>query len=408
MIRRFARRPAHTDRDDDDHATSPLRRWAWSAAISFCWTALALPTCAQADETSETAASEAAETETTATDSDMLEVDAADVAIEAAANEAAADNNAAAKRDESRFIRARFSDGTILVGELLLDELEVETDFGALVVPRQQLLGLSPGLDSRPGFDERLDGLVAAVASADSAAARAAERELTRYGPAISGELDRRASKLEGDAAKRVAALVERIEAAELESDPFGLDDARPLIRKDRVRTTRFTIVGRIVPQQLRFKSRYGEIEANLADIVAVERQTDDEREDVAKRFAVTGQNLAQTQMKKVGVSVRKGDRIIVRASGMIRRTATTSTYVSSPDGSSRFGTYSTNPQILGGTLIAKIGKNGKPIKVGSNASFIAKQDGTLAFGVAMRPDYVGRYPFPGQYEVKLRVQRSD
>jgi hypothetical protein len=319
----------------------------------------------------------------------------------------AAETAGADEQDKSRFIRAKFSDGTLLVGELLLDELEVETDFGTLIVPRRQLLGVTPGLDTRSGFDERLDGLITALVSADKAAATAAERELMRLGPALADELDRRADELDGDAAKRIVALRDRLAEAEFDADAFGDDDVRPLIRKDRVRTTRFTIVGRIVPQSLRFKSRYGEIEAGLADIVAVERQSQDEREDVAKSFSVTGQNLVQTQMKRTGVAVRKGDQIVVRATGMIRRTAATSTYVSSPDGSSRFGAYSTDPQILGGTLIAKIGNKGNPIKIGSNAKFIAKQDGVLSFGVAMRPDYVGRYPFPGEYNVKLRVQRG-
>jgi hypothetical protein len=221
-------------------------------------------------------------------------------------------------------------------------------------------------------------------------------------------ELARRAEKLDGDHATRVAALVGRMQEAELENDPFDVLDTRPLLRKDRVRTTKFTIVGRIVPQELRFKSRYGELAVGLGDIVAVERQTKDEREDIAKTLSVTGQNLAQTQMKATGVSVRKGDRIVVRASGMIRRSAGTSTYVSTPDGASRFGTHPTNPQIQGGTLIAKIGKRGKEIKVGSNASFIAQEDGAIAFGIAMRQDYVGRYPFPGEYKVQLRVQRGD
>ncbi|MEX2188258.1 MAG: hypothetical protein WD875_15735 [Pirellulales bacterium] len=337
----------------------------------------------------------------------------AEEATEAATTVAAATNAADVSgtkvpRDESRFIRANFSDGTILIGELLLDELEVETEFGTLIVPRKQLLGLSPGLDSRSGFDERVDELVAALASSDRTVAAAAERELTRLGPSLSSELARRADELEGDHAKRLRSLIDRIEEAESDLDAFDEQETRQLIRKDRVRTTRFTIVGRILPRELRFKSRYGEIEADLADVVVVERQTMDEREDVARSFSVTGQNLVQTQMKKTGVSVRKGDRIVVRASGMIRRSAGTSTYVSSPDGSTRFGNHSTNPQILGGTLVAKIGTRGKEIKVGSNASFIAKEDGVLTFGVGMRPDYVGRYSFPGEYKVKLRVVRGD
>jgi hypothetical protein len=312
----------------------------------------------------------------------------------------------AAAKDESRFIRARFSDGTVLLGELLLEELEIETAFGMLVVPRAKLLGFSPGLDSRGRFDDHLDEWIAALTSADQPRVSEAERELTRLGPAIADELNRRAQQLEGDAAKRLAELAARLRNG---SSEVSLEDqsTRPLIRKDRIRTTSFTIVGRIVPQTLRFKSKYGELEVGLGDIVGVERQTESGLEDIAKSLSVTGENVAL--MKKSGVSVRKGDRITVKASGTIKRSATASArYVSSPDGTPNFGTHPTDPQIQGGTLIAKIGDRDQVIKVGSNASFVAENDGALSFGIAMRQNYVGRYQFPGEYKVQLRVERGD
>lgn len=382
-------------------------RSAWCVALYGCCAAAASVAQLRADETTDAATDALADS--VATDSAAAAEEAtAAAAATAAADDHAATSDASAVKDESRFVRARFSDGTILIGELLLDDLEVETDFGTLTVPREQLLGLSPGLDSRSDFDERLDNLIADLTSADRAVAAAADRALTQLGPAISGELARRADELEGEQAKRVEVLLHRIEEAASDLESVDGRATRPLLRKDRIRTTKFTIVGRIVPQNLRFKSRYGEVDVDIADVVAVERQIDDEREDVAKTFSVTGQNLAATKMKTTGISVRRGDRIVVRASGMIRRTPGTSSYVSSPDGSTRFGTHSTDPQILGGTLIARIGTRGKDIKVGSNASFVAKQSGKLTFGVGMRPDYVGRYPFPGEYKVQLRVQRGE
>jgi hypothetical protein len=314
----------------------------------------------------------------------------------------------AAAKDESRFIRARFSDGTVLLGELLLEELEIETAFGMLVVPRAKLLGFSPGLDSRGRFDDHLDEWIAALTSADQPRVSEAERELMRLGPAIAAELDRRALQLEGDAAKRLVEFAARLRDG---SSEVSLDDqnTRPLIRKDRIRTTSFTIVGRIVPQTLRFKSKYGELEVGLGDIVGVERQTDSGLEDVERNLVVTGQNLVQTQMKSSGVSVRKGDRVVVKASGTIKRSATASArYVSSPDGIPQFGTHPTDPQIQGGTLVAKIGNRDTIIKVGSSASFVAESDGQLSFGVAMRQEYVGRYQFPGEYQVRLRIERGD
>jgi hypothetical protein len=79
-----------------------------------------------------------------------------------------------------------------------------------------------------------------------------------------------------------------------------------------------------------------------------------------------------------------------------------------SPDGNTRFGNMPLDGQTFaGGTLLAKVG-SGKVFKVGSNHSFTADKPGELQFAIAIHPSYGrGEYSFPGQYDLKIKVNRN-
>jgi hypothetical protein len=122
----------------------------------------------------------------------------------------------------------------------------------------------------------------------------------------------------------------------------------------------------------------------------------------VVRSIVVSGEYLAQKRYKSSGIRLEKGDRIVVSAQGRVTRGG--SSYWSGPDGSERFGNYSEEPPIPGGALVAKIGNVGKVMLIGSSSHFLSSQAGMLHFAIAIRSDDVGRYQYPGQYNVKIRV----
>jgi hypothetical protein len=76
----------------------------------------------------------------------------------------------------------------------------------------------------------------------------------------------------------------------------------------------------------------------------------------------------------------------------------------STPDGSEQFQWYLQN-QIPGGALVGRIGAGGKVFKVGSKHMQIVTKAGVLYLGIAMNPQFASQdYNYPGQYDVKLRV----
>ncbi len=301
-------------------------------------------------------------------------------------------------------VRLVLHDGSILVGELKVDSIKVDTRFGQLTVPVEQLRGFRPGLANQPERHAKLQALIETLGDTDTKKQARAKQELTLMGPAIRRRLRAALTK---DDAKRNAQLDAILATLDSQAgDDDENSDSGPLLLEDTIDTTDFTIVGKIVPSKFTLTNRWGTLTVKLEDIAHARCGGGQQLEDQRKTLTLTGEYLAQVKFKSSGIQVAKGDRIVVQADGTISR-STSSSYRSTPSGSSRFGTYSSNPQIIGGTLVARLG-GGKVFKVGAKASIVADRAGTLRFAIAMRPDYVGRYQFLGQYNVKVRVERGE
>lgn len=300
-------------------------------------------------------------------------------------------------------VRLHLTDGSIVTGKFSVPEITVDTEFGALQVPITRIRRFVPGLESHPGLYGRIRELIEQLGGSDYKARETAEQELFKLGAPIRGELAQYRDDSNAERARRVKAILSKLE--ELDGDDFDSAAGREeWIREDTVETIEFTIVGRISPERFTVNNRFGTLTIGLEDIKSVERG--EESQDIRKSLSVPASYIVQKNFKSTGVLVEKGDRILVEADGRIVRSGSSS-YFSDPGGSSRLQTYTSNPTIYGGTLVARIGKGGKVQKVGKNATLTADQPGVLYFSIAMSSNYA-RYPFIGQYNVKLKVERGD
>lgn len=302
-----------------------------------------------------------------------------------------------------REIRLHLLDGNVIAGDLSIAEINVETDFGTLKVPIDKIRAFHPGLDSFPTVAARLEKLIADLGGDDYAAREEAHKQLLQWGLPIRTLLSEAS---DGDSAERKRHLGEILAEFEEQAadDDFEEEPVRELIRRDTVVTTEFTIVGRIVEQEFKVASKYGDLIVKLADIDTGDRAFNS-AEPVNKRFSVDGSYIAQQKFRSSGVRIKAGDKISIRADGQIIMTPWGSNYVSTPDGGGNYGWYIPN-DIAGGTLVARIGNGGKTFKVGSRHSFTAKTSGMLQFAIGMDNNYAGEgYSYPGRYEVRLKVE---
>jgi len=310
----------------------------------------------------------------------------------------------AAKADsqesDSDLFRIFLVDGDEVSGKLSISHIQCETAFGTLTVPVVKLRELVPGLDNRPEMKAEILKLTKLLGGAKQQSAEA-EKKLIDMGPAVRQILRQLQDQAKAKQQDLIGKILETLNEIVEESDA---GEFREWISGDTLKTSKFTVIGKVSPREFGVITKFGTLSVQLSDIKSIQPHKKKVRPNVRRSFTLDGTHLAQLKYYSSRIRLEPGDKVIVKATGTISRSRS-SYYSSGPDGNSRLGTFSQNPQILGGTLVAKIGKAGKLIKIGSSFSFTAKRAGSLKFAIGMRPDYV-RHTFTGSYELSVRVIR--
>jgi hypothetical protein len=304
-----------------------------------------------------------------------------------------------------KFIRLNLLDGSVISGDLSVSEITVETPFGNLVVPIDRIKSFTPGLDSYPKVLADLDELVKNLGSDDYQTREQAHKDLAAMGVKIRRELDRFVNDENAEIKRHVGEIIKEIEEQNQDADSFEEGGgAQPWIRLDTVVTSDFTVVGKVTPKQFEIASKYGPLTVQLADVAKGERDSG-AREALRKSMTVEGTNIAQRSFKSTGIRVQAGDKITVRADGNVIMSPWGSNAATGPDGAPNYGWYVPN-QIPGGALVGRIGDKGQVFKVGRQSTFTAKSAGVLQLAIGIQAEYANEgYQYPGQYNVKLKVE---
>ena len=294
-------------------------------------------------------------------------------------------------------LKIQLMDGSLLTGKLSVATLDIDTKFGALKVPLEQIQSFAPGLSSHPQFQQNLSNLITDLSSEVFADREKAQQTLTKLGPDIRPELER---QLKGSENEKLLRLQKIIDDLDSQSDD-EIDKSRVWTRDDVIITPGFSIVGHITTPGFSINSNYGTLQIKLED-VRLARRDAAAPEDIRKTVSVPGTCFASRQYINTSIKLAKGDQVFITASGTVQMTPWNRQ--STPDGEQNFGQMGNG--IFGGTLVARLGDSGAMIKIGSKANFTASQAGVLNLGIASQSNYEGN-AFPGEYEVKIRVVKK-
>lgn len=309
-----------------------------------------------------------------------------------------------------RVVRLHLMDGSVISGELSVEEILVDTEFGRLTVPVISIQSITPGLDSHPELAGRVEDLIEKLGSDDYKTREQAHKDLAGMGTQVRPILERQADDGNAERKRHIADILKQF--AELEDQEAGFDEEEERHDDawqphDTVVTTKFTIAGKVSPATFTVRSKYGPLTVRLADVRTATRDIGGGSESIRRSLSVPGDNLAQRSFKNSGIKLERGDKITITADGQIVMSPWGSNAFSGPDGAPNYGTYM--PNIFTGALVAKVGNSGPVFKVGGRHRFTADRPGILQFAVAMNPSYAqGGYSFPGQYNVKVRVDREN
>lgn len=325
---------------------------------------------------------------------------AQDGPVRTAAKPAPEGSSAPASDEPVMVVKLR--EGSTVAGRLSVRTLTVTTEFGALEIPVERIAGIVPGLDRHPDVRQKIARLVQQLGSNAASERDAAQEALLSMGPSVRAALRSHAGDQDAERRTRVKALLSELDD-QAEQDAEDGTAVVDLIAEDRVETDRFAVVGRLAPETLEVRTRFGALTVTLEDIerIARERKV---QPDVRKTIAVTGTHLAPGGLVSTGVRVARGDRIEIVATGTLTMSPWGDNARSTPDGNERYNWYLPG-QIPGGMLVGRIGGSGQPFPVGSRKTIVAEQSGVLNLGIGISPDFAGGgTEFPGEYKVKLLV----
>ena len=282
-----------------------------------------------------------------------------------------------------------------------LEALAVETRYGVLRVPFDQLVRVRFGLRVDAELSARANTLVKQLGNEDFDVREAAMDRLREIGVPALEPLRAGSRSSDEELANRATILVSEIE--EEVTEDAGEDspsEIRSLLGSDdEVTTDRMVFRGLVQVEQFDIDSRYGRLSIALGDLAQVNFKPSG---PTARTLEVQAVQQPPGNWLDTKLDVVKGQLLRLEATG---QTSVPDWGISSgPGGNSQYSgnTFGGFPNL---SLVGKVGSKGKPFLVGASLRQKSKQQGRL---------YLAIVPFqydPGQtsgsYKVKVNLGAS-
>jgi len=292
----------------------------------------------------------------------------------------------------------RFVNGSIVVVGIRETKIEVETDYGKLTIPPADIRSIEFGVHLAADVQEKIAGSIRKLASESYNERETASQELIAHGPHAYYVLRRLKQPKESEAVRRI-----QLALAEIEKKV-----PRKLLRvkeEDKIRTTKFTIVGRIVTPVIRGRAEYfGELNLKPGQLRSLRRLTESTGSQVvvdAAKYAVANKWL------DTGIKVDATAGLKFSARGQVDLwPQQPGQYLCGPGGmAANFGgivvVRGGAQQASGGTLMGRVGASGAPFVIGDRAVVNAGQEGKLYLQIIPSP-WGG--PSSGSYSVRIEI----
>jgi hypothetical protein len=280
--------------------------------------------------------------------------------------------------------------------------IDVKTNFGMLTVPIARIVRLYPGLKSTPELNQTISQLVEDLGAREMEKRDAAQQALTSMGVKIHNILSSYGDGGSAERKKRLGQIRNAFDEILQEEMEDNSDAVALLSYDDRIVTPDFAIIGKIQQQEFRVTSKYGALNVRLGDLKMADRQMATPVSEIRKTVSVPAMSFFQKEPKSTGIRVNKGDKITIRADGIVQWVNWNSS--STPEGLTNRSNWN---GINSGKLTARIGTdNSNCIAIGQKNTFVANSSGKLYLGIAMRDSYASSssYRWSGEYKAKIRI----
>jgi len=293
-------------------------------------------------------------------------------------------------------------DKSQLAGWPQFEALDVETDYGKLSIPRDQLVRVRFARRVAPDVQNKIEQLIAELSSDDFDKREAATLGLKGMG-AIAIPFLRKAAKSSNEEVKnRASSIVSQMTDKAQGGQPAG-DESLPQVAgtDDEIVTTRMTVKGRIPREDFMVKSQYGELKVVISDLSGITFRAAGQS---SAKVNVSAQNQPPGNWLDTKLDLQKNQKIKITASGQL--SVRNYGIVSGPAGNTDWSGHPTFGNFPMLSLVAKVGRNGQPFLVGASYNGRVKNEGRLYLGI------VTFTPYPsgaaGSYQAKVQAMGGD
>ena len=274
--------------------------------------------------------------------------------------------------------------------------ISVRTRYGILEIPRDQLISVRFALRIDPEFEKKVSALVDRLGSKETGQGEAAADELVNLGHPALAPLKRLMPETAQERRPGILAVIARIEKT---AKRKSRDARRYKGSMDEIHTELMTFRGEILAEGFPLKTPYGELRIRTVDLESIQFKPDGRTNrvvNVAPGFQPSGAWL-DTRM-----DIDKNKLLTITSTG---KTSIENWSLSAdPDGTNRYSSFKTNqggfPML---SLVGKIGKSGKPFKVGKKYRQRLKKAGRLY--LAIQPFDYEPAGVEGQYRSVITIK---
>lgn len=298
---------------------------------------------------------------------------------------------AASKESAPRIAEVRFGDGSVVRMSLLQERLDVMTRYGKLSVPVADIRRIDFGLHVPENRCAQIQSAIKLLGSDTYRDREGATRDLLQVGHWACPALERASKSNDPETAQRAKQVLKQI------SDKTSPELMR-LKEDDVVHTTEFAIVGRIVSPTLKAQSpHFGDVSLKLSDLRAMHIRQQGNTGELLVDAAKYG--CEPDQWLDTGVTLDPSLRLVVVVHGQVDLwPQTPGQYVAGPKGYNAVGK---GTQFMAGSLIGRIGENGKPFVVGDRYEGSAGEEGKLFLHIVPSP---WNAPSVGSFHVRIHT----
>jgi hypothetical protein len=282
------------------------------------------------------------------------------------------------KKDASpaNFAEVRLGDGSVVRMTILQDHLDVMTKYGKLTIPLAEIRRIDFGFHLPEGVGEKIDAAIKLLGSETFRDRDDAAKELILLGGHAYPHLQRATRNPDMEVAQRAVLVMKRI------CEKVSPDQLRTK-EEDVVHTFQFPVVGKIMSPTIKAcSSHFGELNLRLSDLRTMHLRCNNGGGDIT--VDATRHGSSPDQWLDTGMTVDSNFRLVITADGQVDLWPQgPGQYITGPKG---YTTAGKGGNFMAGSLLGKVGENGKVFLIGDRFDGTPGEEGKLFLHIVPSP----------------------